>query len=239
MKKIISLILTAIIVMSMTVPAFAENSEMLEPSVAEETEVYVSETENGEDAEQSINDEDAIVATLSVCSCMSIPVIAGHTYIYVQNLSDSPLQVGLYEVPAGQGVSAGLLSISVSDGWGIYYNVEAYRENRDNHQSQIWSKTKELTAEDVEKLSNKLTGYLNHWDPFFNCSYFAFTVWNSITGDFLVPLVIPVLSHLVVMVSGEKGALEMYEPETEQIFRQKGYGSSAKLELISEKTLNA
>lgn len=64
---------------------------------------------------------------------MSIPVVAGHTYIYVKNLTDKPLRVGLYDVPAGEGVSIGSLSVSVSDGWGLYYNLEAHRENRDDH----------------------------------------------------------------------------------------------------------
>ncbi len=191
-------------------------------------------------AAPAAKDGGEIVARVSICSCMSIPVIAGHTYLYVQNLSNSPIWVGLYEVPVGQGVSIGCFSISVHDGWGIYYNLEAYRENRDNHTSQIWSKSRNLTQQGLEKLSKKLKDYKNHWDPFFNCAFFAYSIWNSAAGDFLIPLVIPVLSHLALIVcGGKRGVLKMYQPTRDQIFRQKGSGSGATLRPVGDSTFKA
>lgn len=190
--------------------------------------------------EPDIPDENEIVAAVSICSSMSVPLIAGHTYIYVQNLSDEPIQVGLYEVPVGQGVSVGAFSFSVSDGWGIYYNLEAFRENRDNLEGKVWSKTRQLNASQLEKLSRNIRNYLNHWDPFFNCSFFAYSVWDASVGDLLIPLVIPVFSHLMLMVAGgRRGVLDMYQPTEDQVFRQRGSGSGARLEPVGSRTINA
>lgn len=180
------------------------------------------------------------VACASICSSMSVPLIAGHTYIYVQNLSDKPIQVGLYEVPVGQGVSVGAFSFSVSDGWGLYYNLEAFRENRDNAEGKIWSKSKMLDESGLNRLSNNLKNYLNYWDPFFNCAFFAYSVWNVSAGDMLIPFVIPVLSHLMLMIAGgHKGALDLYCPTEDQVFRQRGSGSNARLEPVGSRTINA
>lgn len=217
-----------------------DNSETpQQPGTPQEPETP-PESETPADTEDKDDSENKTVAKLYVCSSMSIPVLVGHTYLYVQNLSDEPIQVGHYEVPVGQGVSIGDFSFSVSDGWGIYYNLEAYRENRDDCSYRIWSKSKNLDRSDLEKLTKNLKNYLNHWDPFFNCAFFAFSIWNSTTGDFIVPLVIPIFSHLALIIGGgKKGVLEMYEPDKEQVLRQKGYGSSAKLEPVGSSTINA
>ena len=247
MKRAISIILAALLIFGVSVSAFAENTDIPEiPTNEETTNEPTTEEESTQpstDAEEETtepeisDDPDEKVATLSICSCMSTPVVAGHTYIYVQNLSDEPIEVGLYEVPVGQGVSVGTLSISVHDGWGIYYNIETYREPREGHIPQIWSKTIELDKADLEKLDKKLDKFVNYWGPFFNCSFFAFSVWNNVSGDFLIPLVIPGLSHLIVQAVGEKGVLDMYKADASQVFKQRGTGEDAYLEPVGEKTL--
>lgn len=214
MKKAAAFVLAAVIIAASCLSGFAYNES----------------TVNGEEA----------VAEFSVCSSMSIPVVAGHTYIYVKNLTDKPLRVGLYDVPVGEGVSIGSLSISVSDGWGLYYNLEAHRENRDDHLSDIWSKTVTLNQSELDKLNEKLNEYLNHWDLFFNCAYFAYSMWNGVTGDFIMPFVIPLFSHWALQLSGgEKGKLELFVPTEEQIFRQVGSGKNAKLVRASSETINS
>ena len=81
---------------------------------------------------------------------------------------------------------------------------------------------------------------MNYWDFYFNCAFFAFSIWNSVSGDFLIPLVIPAISQLeVILAGGKKGVLEMYEPTEDQIFRQRGSGSSAYLEPVSDWTINS
>ncbi|MBQ2841418.1 MAG: hypothetical protein IJE72_00115 [Clostridia bacterium] len=211
-KKILSFLLTIIIAFSVMQTAFAEN----EAEPADET-----------------------VAKIWVCSNMSIPLILGHTYVYVENLSDEPIKVGAYEVPVGEGVSVGCFAFSAYDGWGIYYNLEAYRENKKGKEGRIWSKSSNLTADELENMSDYIIGYLNHWDPIFNCSYFSYTVWNAATGDFLIPSPLPIIAHLMLMITGgEKGTLDMFFADESQVYRQRGMGDSSRLEPVCKATLN-
>lgn len=217
LKRLLSLVLAAVMLFSAAcVTAYADGS--------------LTEQE----------DENEIVATVSICSCIYFFPISGHTWIYVENLSDRVQRVGLYDLPVGQGVSIGSFSFSVADGWGIYYNIEAFRENRDNNSSNHWTKTKELTQSELDSLSNNIANYVNYWDFYFNCAFFAFSIWNSASGDFLIPLVIPAISQLeVILAGGKKSVLEMYEPTEDQVFRQRGSGSSAYLEPVSDWTINS
>ena len=217
LKRLLSLVLAAVMLFSAAcVTAYADGS--------------LTEQE----------DENEIVATVSICSCIYFFPISGHTWIYVENLSDRVQRVGLYDLPVGQGVSIGSFSFSVADGWGVYYNIEAFRENRDNNSSNHWTKTKELTQSELDSLSNNIANYVNYWDFYFNCAFFAFSIWNSVSGDFLIPLVIPAISQLeVILAGGKKGVLEMYEPTEDQVFRQRGSGSSAYLEPVSDWTINS
>ena len=217
LKRLLSLVLAAVMLFSAAcVTAYADGS--------------LTEQE----------DENEIVATVSICSCIYFFPISGHTWIYVENLSDRVQRVGLYDLPVGQGVSIGSFSFSVADGWGVYYNIEAFRENRDNNSSNHWTKTKELTQSELDSLSNNIANYVNYWDFYFNCAFFAFSIWNSVSVDFLIPLVIPAISQLeVILAGGKKGVLEMYEPTEDQIFRQRGSGSSAYLEPVSDWTINS
>lgn len=211
-KKIISILIAIVTVFTASQAAFA--------------------TEEAEPADET-------VARIWVCSNMSIPLVLGHTYVYVENLSDAPIRVGAYEVPVGESVSVGCFAFSAYDGWGIYYNLEAYRENKKGKEGKIWSKSDTLTAEELEKMNSYLINYLNHWDPIFNCSFFSYSVWNAATGDFLIPFPLPIVAHLMLMLTGgEKGVLDMKYPEATQVYRQKGTGSSARLEPVNDLTLD-
>lgn len=227
-KKLTAFLTAAAILLTFSCSAAAaEPTEEIQETVSEETTIPES------------GGEDEIVATVSVCSCIYVFPISGHTWIYVENLSDEVQRVGLYDLPVGQGVSIGTYSFSASDGWGVYYNVEAYRQNRDNNTENIWSITKELTQSELDSLSRRIAAYVNYWDFYFNCAFFAFSIWNSASGDFLIPLVLPGISQIeVILAGGKKGVLEMYEPSEDCVFRQRGSGSSAYLEPVSLKTIN-
>ncbi len=188
----------------------------------------------------SADNSENVVATVSLCSCIYTFPVSGHTWIYVENLSDKIQRVGLYDVPVDQGVSIGSFSFSVSDGWGLYYNLEAYRENRDNNAGNHWVVTKGLTQSELDDLSDYIAHYLNYWDLYFNCAFFSFSTWNHVSHNLLIPLVIPAISQLeVIMAGAKKGTMKMYCPSKDQIFRQSDSGSSAQLVPVSEKTLNS
>ncbi len=220
-KRIIAVILALTMAFTILIPAFASDENISE-------EIYAQETEQ----------TDASVAKMYLCSDIDLFPFVGHCWIYVENLSDSPITVGLYEVPVGQGVSVGSFSFSVMDGWGIYYNLEGWRENRDNTVKRARSVSTMLDAAELEKLTDSLTNYPNYWGPVANCSTFAFSIWNSITGDFYFSLLIPAIAHLELIIGGaKKGELEMYYPTEDQVMRQKGMGSGAHLEPVNGITL--
>lgn len=174
--------------------------------------------------------DDEVVATMYLCACVYVFPVSGHTWIYVENNSDRTLRVGLYDLPPGQGVSIGSFSFSVADGWGLYYNVEAFRENNKDREDITWSIPEELTAGELQTLTDELVDYYNSWGFIRNCSFFAFHMWNAVTGDSYFSLLIPAITLLMVMIGGAKrGALDMYFPDPSQVYRQSGSGSEAKL----------
>lgn len=242
MKKILAILLALSMVLSVPVMSYAnedapsaEETTQVSDDVIQETE---QETEEGADenlsAEKSEN-----VATLSLCTCIYVWPISGHTWIYVHNNSDEPIQVGHYEVPVGQGVSVGVFSFSVNDGWGIYYNIEAYKENTKNRMDNVWSKSTELDADELNTLHNRLLSYPNYWGFGGNCATFAFSMWNSVTHEGYFSLLIPAITQFMLMVSGaKKGELEMYCPSRDNVYRLKGSGDNAHLERASDYTVS-
>lgn len=212
-KKLTAVLMALIIAVSAGIPVFAQ----------EETEPVEEET----------------VATLSLCSCVYLWPVSGHTWIYVENNSDKPIKVGHYEVPVGQGVSVGAFSFSVYDGWGIYYNIEAYKENTKGRMNKVWSISEELDAAELEKLTHSLINYPNYWGVVANCATFSFSMWDSVTGDDFFSLLIPAISEIMIILGGGKrGVLDMYCPSREQIFRQKGFGENAHLEPASDYSIS-
>lgn len=208
LKKSLAIILVMVMIFSVSSVAMAK---------------YESEAAASQNSEET-------VATMYLCSCVYVFPISGHTWIYVENNTNRTIRVGLYDVPPGQGVSIGSFSFSVSDGWGLYYNVEAFRENNKDREDITWSIPEELTASELQTLTDELVGYYNSWGFGRNCSYFAFNMWNAVTGDHYFSLLIPAISQLMLIIGGaEKGELDMYFPDESQVYRQSGSGSSAKL----------
>lgn len=222
MKKFVSVLLALVIAFSVILPVMATETE-----IGTDNEIVSEPAENG------------AVATISLCTSVYVWPISGHTWIYVHNISDEPIQVGHYTVPVGEGVSMGAFSFSVSDGWGIYYNVEAYKENTKNRMDRVWSKTESIDAGQLETLTNSLINYPNYWGVVGNCATFAFSIWNAVTGDFYFSLLIPAITQIMLMVSGAKrGNLEMFCPSRDNVYRLKGQGENARLERASDYTVS-
>ncbi len=222
-KASVSLLLVFSILLSFSVSSLAESNASIATS---------GDAINTDESNET-------VATISLCSCIYLFPISGHTWIYVHNRSDSPIKVGLYEVPVGEGVSIGCYAFTAYDGFGIYYNLEAYRENKNDNMDTHWSVSKDLNQEELDKLTRNLIRYPNTWDFTLNCATFAFSIWNSVSGDAYFSLLIPAISQIMVIIGGgKKGVLEMYYPRQDQVFRQRGTGDNAYLEPVGERTIN-
>lgn len=211
MKRIIALLLAVIMSFSVSTVGWAaedlpeETTEIVSDSVEESTE----------------NNENEIVATLYLCSNITVWPIVGHAWIYVENLSDEPIDVGLYcGVESGKGVSVGSFSFSVWDGWGIYYNLEAYRERNNDRYLYV---SKDMTRSDLDKLNNALKSYPNYWGIAGNCATFAFSIWNTVNGSAYFSLLIPAITHFTVLLMGGTSGEQIMSPVDEnEVKRQSG-----------------
>ena len=206
LKKIMAAILSLALVIAIAVPAFAADSG------------------------------DEIVAAISVCSRDKEVPSFGHTWIYIHNISDEPIQVGAYTVPVGEGVSVGTFANTRYDGKGVYYNIESHCINKyDDH--DFYSITKEISADTLKKVSDKILS-LNDWDFFKNCMHFTFTVWKTATGQSFANLILPTLGELQLRIAGARyKALRMYNPSADRVYKQKGSGTSATITVVKSISL--
>lgn len=217
-----------------TTPEEEPTTEPDAPATPEEPEEPTTEPEVPEVPSEPVYDENEIVANFYVFLIESLPHPIGHTWVYIENLTDRELQVGLYTLPPYEGVSVGVLARP--DGWGIYYNVESYAQNTHGMGKHI-SMSDPLTAKQLQKVSKTIINYVNHWDPIFNCMYFAFKVWNSGSRRILLPLLFPVIGKLQMAIYRHEFNVQMKPVRRDQTFKQVGFGKFAYLKEISDKSL--
>ena len=160
----------------------------------------------------------------------------GHMWVYLENLTNKPMQVGYYTVPAYEAVSIGVFARK--DGFGIYYNVEAYTQSVYGMENQICLKD-QLTAQKVKDVSDALIDFPNHWDPIFNCMYFAFKIWNAgcSRDKKLIHLVWPPLGTLQIKMKNPIRGVVMQGVTADKAFRQVNSGSRGYLKPVTLKSL--
>ena len=207
-----------------TEPPTTEEPTTEEPTTEEPT----TEDDAEETPEESkpLRDND-IVADFYVFHDKSDIHGAGHTWVYVENLTDQELKVGVYTLPANEGVSVGTLP--EYDGWGIYYNIEAYQQGIYGMEDQLSMKD-QITLRELRRVSNFIVSYPNFWDPvFFNCMLFAFLAWDMGSLKILLPLIFPIIGKIQMLIyPHETGAL-MKPVTKDKVYRQTGMFGWAKL----------
>lgn len=143
----------------------------------------------------------------------------GHTWIYIENLTNGSIQVGAVAVPKGKGVSIGSYGTTIADGAGLYYNVEAWRYRNVDPIDWIHL-SKDLTEEDLAKVSNKIVN-TNKWSYFLNCAYAAVRIWNAAPGIRLVYLYFPTLMQWQIAVRRDHGnGFQMIKPPLKDVYKQ-------------------
>ena len=151
----------------------------------------------------------------------------GHTWIYVENLTDQELRVGVYTLPANEGVSVGTLP--EYDGWGLYYNIEAYQQTIYGMEGQI-SVKEEITLKELRRVSDFIVSYINFWDPvFFNCMLFAFLAWDMGSLKILIPFFFPIIGKAQMMIYPYETEVLMKPVTKDKVYRQEGMAWWAKL----------
>ena len=168
-----------------------------------------------------------IVATLYVFYDKSDIHGMGHTWIYVENLTDQELEVGIYPLPANEGVSVGTLP--EYDGWGLYYNIEAYQQTIYGMEDQLSMKD-EITLKELRRISRFILYYPNFWDPvFFNCMLFAFLAWDMGSWKILIPLFFPIIGKVQMLIYPHETEVLMKPVTKDMVYRQVGMAGWAKL----------
>ena len=239
-KKLLSLILAMIICLTSVPFAFATDADINtdetinqettlpedEPTVPDEDTTVPDEEPIQPEESKPLQDND-IVADLYVFYDKSDIHGMGHTWIYVENLTDQELKVGAYTLPANEGVSVGTLP--EYDGWGVYYNIEAYQQTSYGMEGQL-SMKEEITLKKLRRVSNFIVNYLNFWDPvFFNCMLFAFLAWDMGSLKILLPLIFPIIGKLQMMIYPHETEVLMKPVTKDKVYRQVGMAGWAKL----------
>ena len=180
-KKLLALLLALVLALSCAVVAFAEDGDT--PAEEPSTPVYV--------------------ARMYICARV---VFFGHVWMYFENLTDGDLTVGVYTVPAGQGVSVGAMGNSRSDGKGIYYNVEAYMIHKMGGSGTVGRSM--LLTQDQLNTVNATILERNEWSlSSNNCCRFATRVWNSVADNKVSYAFLPITVKGRI---GSGGAPNMY-----------------------------
>lgn len=183
----------------------------------------------------SETEEEDTVAKIYICAKSSISPL-GHTWIYVENLTDHDLDVGLYKLPSGQGVSLGTFGVTRADGRGLYYNVESYCVNKYGLRRVIYM-DEDLSIDELNKANKKILKS-NHWNPITNCTGFSFSVWNTVSKHKLIPLFLPVLGRFEMLLHDHDTNPVMFYPAASKVFKQEKNNEKAYLTGVSPNTIS-
>ena len=239
MKRILAIILTVITLMTVICPSVCA---MDLNAVFAEANGYTASEESGESPEEPQEPQEPeepqgeqYVAKMYICVRL---VVTGHAWLYIENLTDDTLRIGCYDCPKDEGVSLATYGFQRLDGFGTYYNVEAYMGNK-RSVKRTKSNSMMLTQEQLDKVNEKILK-TNQWTPFTNCCFFACKVWNCVAkeeGKRVAYGLFPFVTAISISSNGNEGVPDMYAPDREQVFRQKGKKDKATLKVISKISL--
>ena len=239
-KKILSLLLVLVICFTSVPLAFATDEDISFGDIPYQDEAFtedapivpvkdvsVPDAMPDETEESKALQDNDIVATLYVFYDKSDIHGMGHTWIYIENLTDQELMVGVYPLPANEGVSVGTLP--EYDGWGLYYNIEAYQQTIYGMEGQLSMKD-DITLKKLRRISNFIIYYPNFWDPvFFNCMLFAFLAWDMGSLKILLPLIFPIIGKMQMMIYPHETEVLMKSVTKDKVYRQVGMAGWAKI----------
>lgn len=259
MKRFLSLILALTMALSVGVVSFAEDTadsidtaqatdispEDLE-ELLKDVDIPVDEgttpaPETPETPETPVISPSGKVAKIYLCSSWNN--VVPHVFVYVENISDKDIVVGPYICPPGEGVSIGSFGMTVSDGPGVYFNVEAYRCRPGSGKTlgSFMYISRKITSGELAKV----TEFINDvfwWDPIvLNCCWFAARCWNVSGGSYILPIVcIPNLLRFQILLKPDvsRNYIEMTVPDKNHVFKKTGTGNDATLKIVTAGSLS-
>ncbi len=133
-------------------------------------------------ASENVEPRISFCATLQIVSCPNATSInsgsgiLGHSFLIVKNTGSTAITVGHMSVPVGKSITIGTYG-NRSNHEGIWYNIEGYN----GLSATRYGLTTALTGSQLNTL-NKTINNNDTWSLSKNCSYFAKTVWNSVSN---------------------------------------------------------
>ncbi len=174
-----------------------------------------------------------VVGRMYICSEI---VFLGHSWIYIESTFDGEMPVGCYTVAPFGSVSVGTFLMTRRDGMGVYYNVERYSATKFGLRSANWLGM-DITKDQLMKVNKEIKGW-NYWDLYFNCTFFASKVWNSVSDEFFMPMMFPIFTKAQASTKGGNKNVAMQPHDNpDDCFKQRGSGNGTKLETVSSGSL--
>ena len=227
-----------------TTGSMDENTDVEEPEQPENPEIPDTpdnpdvpvEPEEPEQPKPTFDEipGDTVVGRMYICSQI---VFLGHAWIYIENTFDCDIPVGCYTAKPESGVSVGTFLFTRSDGGGLYYNVETHVAEKYGLKSQAWLGM-DITKDQLLKVNKEIVSW-NYWGLYLNCTFFASKVWNSVSDDFIMPMMFPIFTKAQIKTHGGNSDVVMIPAPAEECFKQKGSGKNARLEVVSAGSLDS
>lgn len=117
-----------------------------------------------------------IVSRPSVDSSSESSSILGHSFLIIKNVGVSIIKIGHMSVAVGDSITVGTFNTRENH-TGIWYNLEGSQGSK----GTSYGFTCGLTGAEVTTVTNTINAH-NEWSVTKNCSYFAKTVWNSVSS---------------------------------------------------------
>ena len=94
------------------------------------------------------------IATMWICAEKSDKTGIWHIFLYFENLTDSTIKVGKYDLAAYDTVSVGCFGTEGPNGAGVYYNLESDL----THYGSLVARSTDLDADELDAVSKKIKG---------------------------------------------------------------------------------
>lgn len=117
-----------------------------------------------------------IVSRPSVDSSSESSSFLGHSFLIIKNVGVSTIKIGHMSVAVGDSITVGTFNTRENH-TGIWYNLEGYQGSK----GTSYGLTCGLTGAEVATVTDTINAH-NEWSVTKNCSYFAKTVWNSVSS---------------------------------------------------------
>ncbi len=128
-----------------------------------------------------------VIGTISIYSSptdkFSTTRLTGHSWIYIENTTNSPFTINGVTVNPNKGITFGTTAHPDVKPSGIWFNVESYNTS---YLENISLKSN-FYKEDLEQLEIYLSKH-NKWNILYNCATFSSGVWNNTFAGSVEPI---------------------------------------------------